>query len=752
MSHSLKSLHTALISLLLGLVALLCMSCVSQTPTPKYADNLNFAAVYLHDDTHALTTAPIQDDVASSLTDVLTQRNLGVSPVAFSSIQNEITSIRDTERRIQALNPVAQNAQFILLVELNTEFYSPLSGRYRWNVHAKVTIYDLVTHTTISDSITIPAVLMYAHETGDDAIASVLTDLQRQVASLVDRFLSGRILRPDKKQAPPTGTGAMQTPPVQSEASLTGGASPSPQAIYFILIDRFFNAQTDNDLDTNPAAPNAWHGGDLAGIQAKLPYLHDLGFTQLWLSPVFAAAHENFFSNAAFHAYWTYDLNQIDPHFGTQNDLLNLARSAQSQHIGIILDFVVNHVGYGSPLVEQKPNWFHPALTIEDWNDPVQLTDRQVHGLPDLDQSNPEVAQYLIQAAQKYLALPNISGLRLDAVKHVRLDFWKSFNTQLRQRHPNAILLGEYFDGDPAKVDDIQKNGNFTHMFDFPLAFALRDVFCENKPLANLASVVANDRFYKDPTHMVTFLDNHDMPRILSLCQGDTDAVRRGLKTLLAWRGIPGIYYGTEVPLPGDKEPFNRADMDFSNPKLAQTLKTGLAHRNQWPVLAFGTTAVLDFSSTHVLFARQYLDQQAIIAISQADAPLNLTLPDGTWTDLDTAQTLSQSLTLPPRAIRILTRKNTIPILRDASVTLTFRAPNDGATYALAGSLPQLGLWNPQKAPRFSAANPLQLTLPAHTVATFKPVRITEDGQFQWPDGDNHALFITKPQTIDVSW
>ena len=102
MSHSLKSLHTALISLLLGLVALLCMSCVSQTPTPKYADNLNFAAVYLHDDTHALTTAPIQDDVASSLTDVLTQRNLDVSPVAFSPIQNEITSIRDTERRIQA--------------------------------------------------------------------------------------------------------------------------------------------------------------------------------------------------------------------------------------------------------------------------------------------------------------------------------------------------------------------------------------------------------------------------------------------------------------------------------------------------------------------------------------------------------------------------------------------------------------------------------------------------------------------------
>lgn len=732
-----------LLLLLACAVAFICPACVSQTPTPQYADNLSFAVAYTHDDVNAMTSAPIEEEVRAALDQVLSKRNLKVAPIAFDSIKPQLEAIRDTDRRIQALKASANGSQFILLTEISTEFYSPLSGRYRWNVNVNVTIYDMVTRNTLNDKFTVPAALMYAHENGDDAIESVQAEIERHIGSLIDRFMKGRVTRNDAAATP-----VAAAPEGATHEAPEKGASPKAEAIYFVLIDRFFNAQNDiNPIDLKD--PVAWHGGDLEGVRQKLDWLANMGITKIWLSPVFTAASENFFGNAAFHAYWTYDLNTIDTHFGTENDLLNLAQTAQSKGIGIILDFVVNHVGYGSPLVEQKPDWFNPALTIEDWNDPIQLTQRQVHGLPDLNQDNPEVYDYIMKAAHKWIGLPNIAGYRLDAVKHVDLKFWTKFNTAMQAQNPNLMLLGEYFDGDPKKVDDIQKAGKFTHLFDFPLTFALRDVFCEHKSVANLASVISNDRFYTAPNQMVTFIDNHDMPRFISLCQNDTAAMGRALRVLLAWRGIPSLYYGTETPLAGAKEPDNRADMDFQKAEYYKLIQNALKLRSNHPVLASGTTSTLTYRPGFAVFARELNQEQSLLIVSQAKTAQSYTLPEGVWRELGTNRQHQGNLTVEPESVRLFVRSSQTPLISHERRTITFHLPTDG-TYAITGSAPELGLWNPQAAPRTSNGT-ITLELPAQTVVVYKPVKINGD-QVTWADGDNRELFSEEHRDIQVKW
>lgn len=738
-----------------------------QTSVPQYADNVSFAVAYTHDDVTGQTSAPMRDEVMSALNMVLIERNLKVEQIAFEGIKDQLGAIRDTDRRLNALRASAKGSQFILLTEVSTEFYAPLSGRYRWDVNVHMSIYDIAARKSFEDKFSVPAVLMYSHEKGEDAIESVQSELQKHLGGLIDTFMKGRAanaaapeqplalrMRDIPEDLPPAA--ATSAPEAQKpetkvvEAAPVGGASPG-EAIYFIMIDRFFNAQNLSE-DLDPMDPAGWHGGDLAGIEQKLPWLQGLGITRIWLSPVFSAAHEKFFGNGAFHGYWTYDLNEIDSHFGSEEDLRHLAAEARRYDISLILDFVVNHVGYGSPLVEQKPDWFHPALTIEDWNDPVQLTQRQVHGLPDLDQSNPEVAKYLKTAAKKWLSIPNISGLRLDAVKHVDLNFWADFNDTMNSVRPNLILMGEYFDGDPKKVDEVQKAGHFSQMFDFPLAFALRDVFCENKSLVALAGIITNDRLYTSPNDMVTFLDNHDMPRFISLCHNDTEAMGRALRVMLAWRGIPSIYYGTEGPLAGDKEPDNRADMNFDSAYFYPLIQSALRLRAQYPVFAKGATATLVYEPGLAVFAREFNKQQALIVVSQKlSAKQNFHLPPGIWKDAETGRQYQNVLIAKPNYVQLLIRDDAPEsIIKHGKRSVTFNLPQNGEKYSIVGSAPELGNWNPAKAP--SGTGSITIELPLQTVVAYKPVKIDAGGKVTWAEGDNRELFTDDQSVVDVKW
>ncbi len=226
-----------IVFVLLTAVAGLTMSgCVSQTPTPQYAENLTFSMVYTHDDLSNLSSAAISAGIVSDLNTVLTDRNLKVSDVDFNAISAELTAVRDTQRRLQLLQKYATGSQFILLAEVSTEYYSTLSGRYRWNVDVHLSVRDISSRQTLEDKFTLPAVLMYAHENGDDAIASVQVDIERRMGSLVDSFLKGRKASNVAPAAAPVAAPAPVEPPAPvaspepvSEPVVTPASDVAPQ-------------------------------------------------------------------------------------------------------------------------------------------------------------------------------------------------------------------------------------------------------------------------------------------------------------------------------------------------------------------------------------------------------------------------------------------------------------------------------------------------------------------------------------------
>src|SRR5205823_3172475 len=144
-------------------------------------------------------------------------------------------------------------------------------------------------------------------------------------------------------------------------------------------------------------------------------------------------------------------------------------------------------------------------------------------------------------------------------------------------------LLGEQLEGDPADIARVQRGGHFDAMFDFPLHFALIDVFCKGQAPTRLGAVLSNDRLYAHPESLVTLVDNHDLPRLLSSCGGDVDKARQALEFQLTARGTPALTYGTEAGLMGAKEPLNRGDMRFEEGPLAETIRRALAWRREHP-------------------------------------------------------------------------------------------------------------------------------------------------------------------------
>ena len=328
---------------------------------------------------------------------------------------------------------------------------------------------------------------------------------------------------------------------------------------------------------------------------------------------------------------WVHDLARENPRFVSEADSLEiLRREARARGMKIMLDMVVNHVGYGAPLIDERPEFFHAPRTIENWNDPDELVNHQVHGLPDLAQERPEVAEFLGRAGLAWAG--RADAFRLDAVKHVPLSFWAQFNGRISERHPGYMLLGELFDGDPAKVDHTRREGGFTHMFDFPLSFALRDVFCEGKSVGRLAAVLAADRLYDDPAgSLVTFIDNHDLPRVRTLCGGEVERVKHALTAQYAMRGVVALHYGTESGLEGADEPHNRGDMVFSGPvfdTLTAHLEALHAMRQAHPVFARGETGVLRLEDDLLVIERS-LDGEVAQVFVNAGPPRPMPVPDG---------------------------------------------------------------------------------------------------------------------------
>ncbi|WP_404408666.1 alpha-amylase family glycosyl hydrolase [Jeotgalibacillus malaysiensis] len=401
------------------------------------------------------------------------------------------------------------------------------------------------------------------------------------------------------------------------------------ESIYFLMVDRFLNGDTSNDFTVDTQDPLAYHGGDFQGVINELDHIEDMGFTAIWLTPIFSN-EEN-----GYHGYWIDDFYETEEHFGTIEEFKTLVDEAHDRDIKVILDFVVNHTAPTHPWMSdpEREAWYHEEQPIRDNNDPEQLENGWIYGLPDLNTENPEVREYLFDAAKWWIEETDIDGYRLDTVKHVPAEFWTEFSSEVKSVKEDFYLIGEVYDTDVRKIAEYADTG-IDGFVDFPLAEQMRTAFQtvdeSTDRLFNYWDY--NQQFFDNPYLMGNFIDNHDMTRFTRLAAENNmfPGTRWELATVFMFTvpGIPIMYYGSEIALDGGEDPDNRRLMDFN---VDEELKDYIADvgelRQQLPSLTRGTLNVLYNEDGMLVYEREYEDETSVIAINNTSATQTVDLP-----------------------------------------------------------------------------------------------------------------------------
>lgn len=437
--------------------------------------------------------------------------------------------------------------------------------------------------------------------------------------------------------------------------------------IYFVITDRFCDGNPANNQYVNLNNPNAFHGGDFDGLIEKIPYFKKLGISALWITPVYLNIHD-LGDAAGYHGYWTIDFNKIDPHLitpipggddGSKAYLKNLVDAFHKKNIKIILDMVVNHTGYHT---ESYQNYPDKVFDNSHFNHGEGSVEGELSGLPDLDHDQIDVADYFIQNILSWIEDTGIDGIRMDTVKHVEKKFWYLFKSQIKTRHPNITLIGEVLDWDPEYISGYQREHDFDSVFDFPLCGAIKGCLIWDRPMTELArprlnefetkGMLDNDTVYTNANRLVTLLDNHDLDRrimseILDRVEHwdkelAKDIFKLTLTFLMTTRGIPQLYYGTEIGMTGYRDPDNRKDMPWSifdddhTPVKAyekeifeHTIKI-LSIRKNNPAISFGYLITLYVDMFIYAYLRAFQNNVLIVVINNGrqamPAPLTIHL------------------------------------------------------------------------------------------------------------------------------
>lgn len=365
--------------------------------------------------------------------------------------------------------------------------------------------------------------------------------------------------------------------------------------IYFLMPDRFSNGDPSNDRiaglkdqSLNRDSIFLRHGGDLKGVQNHLEYLQNLGVTTLWMTPIL----ENDMPYRTEHGYAATNHYKVESRFGGEAAYLSLSDSLHARGMKLIQDAVYNHVGRFHFLVQDAPakDWLHlwPTFTQTHYKDqpvfdPYSATKdkrKLVDGwftteMPDVNHENEFVANYLIQHAIWSVETFGIDGWRIDTYIYNNLAFMNRCNQALEIEYPKITSFGEcWVHGTANQAYFAQNNintpfkSNLQGVADFQTLLygiqpALNEKFGWTEGVNKLYNTLSNDFLYKDPTRNVIFLDNHDMTRILSQVGESIPKVKIGLAWLMTCRGIPQLYYGTEVLMKGIANPDGWVRLDF---------------------------------------------------------------------------------------------------------------------------------------------------------------------------------------------
>ena len=348
--------------------------------------------------------------------------------------------------------------------------------------------------------------------------------------------------------------------------------------IYLIAPDRFANGDETNDSvdgykdSLNRTNKGGRHGGDIQGIIDNLDYIAEMGFTQIWSMPLL----ENAMDAYSYHGYSTTDYYKIDPRYGSNAQYQELSEKAAEHGVGLIMDMVLNHIGSGHPWVEDKPSddWLnnkgvfvgttHKRYSLHDphaiQSDIDAFSDGWfVPSMPDLNQRNPHLANYLIQNAVWWVEFANLSGIRVDTYSYSDKDFLSAWTTRLMEEYPNLNIVGEEWSVNPAITAYWQagshRHDDYVSALPSVMDFALQNAVAEgltskegwNTRLTSIYETLATDFLYGEPNNLVIFADNHDMSRVYSQVDEDINHWDMTMTFYLTSRGIPQVFYGTEI-------------------------------------------------------------------------------------------------------------------------------------------------------------------------------------------------------------
>jgi glycosidase len=440
--------------------------------------------------------------------------------------------------------------------------------------------------------------------------------------------------------------------------------------IYLIMPDRFADGDPANDQPAGSTGrydrsdPMAYHGGDLRGIRQHLGYLHDLGVTTLWLTPVWKN------TDSDYHGYHVVDFYALDDHMGSMQEYQALVADAHRLGMKVLIDYVVNHTGPHHPWANDlpTPTWFHgtpahhlePAYTFTGLVDPhaspreyLNTLDGWFAGkLPDLNPDDPALAVYLAQNAMWWTEIAQLDGFRLDTFPYSTRQFWSGWHERLSRVYPQINAIGEVSDSDPAitsffeggrkQFDGI--DSGLATVFDFPLCHALRDVVIKGEPMEKIVDVLRHDELYPYPEMLVTFIGNHDERRFVSEKGSSPAKLKAALSLLLTLRGIPQIYSGDEIAMPGGEDPDNRRDFPGGFPgdphnAFAASGRTAeqqdvfayvqslLALRQSHAALRTGKQWHIGWDDSYYAFLRELPEERLLVVYNNASTTRELNIP-----------------------------------------------------------------------------------------------------------------------------
>lgn len=468
--------------------------------------------------------------------------------------------------------------------------------------------------------------------------------------------------------------------PVNSPEQLTR-EDKEATILYFMMVDRFKNGNPDHDdpVDDHRLAKRAnFWGGDLAGITQKIEdgYFEMLGINTVWMSPItqnplrayreFPAPRRLY---TGYHGYWPITLTTVDHRFGTEEELRGLVDAAHGRDISVMLDFVSNHVHEDNPIIRENPDWA-TTLNLPDgrknirlWDD-HRLTTWFDTFLPSLDFTNPDVVELMSDSAFFWIEHYGMDGFRHDATKHVHLDFWRSLTRKLKEdymipRNKRLFQIGETF-GSRELIGSYVGSGLLDGQFDFNLYFDARTVFAADEASFETLDYSIHQSFdhYGYNNLMGNITGNHDLPRFISLAGGDLrfdeDDKEAGwqreigvgdpvgynkLSQLTAFimtiPGIPVLYYGDEIGLPGASDPDSRRPMRFdglTDRQLDVRDRTArLTHlRGGHLAFVYGDFQTLKVDQHTYVYSRSYFDEHALVLFNRSHEPktIRVALPE----------------------------------------------------------------------------------------------------------------------------